>query len=79
MIPYFPAPEICALLAVFLAMQMYRHIMWRKGNPHGLPLPPGPPGQFLIGNLKDMPVKDPWLTYTEWSKKYGQYIDTNIS
>ncbi|KAG9315904.1 cytochrome P450 [Chiua virens] len=39
-----------------------------KGKSH--PLPPGPPGLPLIGNVIGINAAAPWLTYTEWSKKY---------
>jgi hypothetical protein len=35
------------------------------------PLPPGPPGYPLIGNLFDFPDEERWLTYTQWAKQYG--------
>ena len=34
-------------------------------------LPPGPPGQFLIGNALQLPVEYQWKTFAEWGKKYG--------
>lgn len=37
-----------------------------------LPRPPGPPGLPLIGNLLDTPKEYAWLTYREWSRKYGE-------
>ncbi|KAG9013448.1 hypothetical protein FRB94_002522 [Tulasnella sp. JGI-2019a] len=36
-----------------------------------LRLPPGPPGDFIIGNLRDMPASYAWETFTEWGRKYG--------
>ncbi|KAJ7644020.1 cytochrome P450 [Roridomyces roridus] len=43
-----------------------------------LPYPPGPRPRFLIGNLRDIPVHLPWLTYTEWGKKYGEILHARI-
>ena len=45
---------------------------FRPSNPKGLPLPPGPKGYPLIGNLFDMPINKPWLVYDEWCKTYGE-------
>ncbi|TFK25339.1 cytochrome P450 [Coprinopsis marcescibilis] len=39
-----------------------------------LPLPPGPPGLPLIGNLKDMPTNMEWEKYHEWCKEYNTDI-----
>ncbi|KAH6899483.1 O-methylsterigmatocystin oxidoreductase [Coprinopsis sp. MPI-PUGE-AT-0042] len=35
------------------------------------PLPPGPRGYPLIGNVLDIPTEHPWQVYSDWSKKYG--------
>ena len=35
------------------------------------PLPPGPPGLPIIGNLLNMPRRSAWLTYKELSRRYG--------
>ena len=43
-----------------------------------LPLPPGPKGLPIIGNLWDVPAEYPWLTYAKWTATYGDvfYLDT---
>ena len=53
---------------------------WKKrriGNPNGLPLPPGPKGYPLIGNIFDVAVDKPWVVYDEWRKTYGKIFITN--
>ena len=66
------------LAALFLSLMLFRQ--WKKGrdgNPNGLPLPPGPKGYPLIGNLFDMPVYKPWVVYDEWRKTYGKTFIVN--
>ena len=61
------------LAVLFFGCILFRQ--WRKGktsNPKGLPLPPGPKGFPLIGNMFDMPVNKPWLVYEDWCKTYGK-------
>ena len=43
----------------------------KKRNPCGLPLPPGPKGLPLVGNVFDLPTQYECLTYTEWRKTFG--------
>ncbi|KAI9507177.1 cytochrome P450 [Russula earlei] len=44
-----------------------------------LPLPPGPKGWPLIGNLLDMPNDDFAKTYTEWARMYGSIVYANVA
>lgn len=37
----------------------------------GRPLPPGPPGLPVIGNIFDVPADEFWRKYKEWSDQYG--------
>ena len=61
-----------------LAVLLFGYVLFRQltkarnRNPKGLPLPPGPRGYPLIGNLFDMPVDKPWLVYDKWFKTYGK-------
>ena len=67
------------LTALFFGYMLFRHWQLKKGrsNPKGLPLPPGPKGYPLIGNLFDLPVDRAWLVYEEWSKIYGEPFVVN--
>ncbi|KAF8891878.1 cytochrome P450 [Infundibulicybe gibba] len=38
------------------------------------PLPPGPKGLPLLGNIRDIPSSRQWLAYTEWAKVYGEIV-----
>ena len=61
------------LAALFVSIVLFRQLKKRRdGNPNGLPLPPGPKGYPLIGNLFDMPIYKPWLVYDQWRKTYGK-------
>jgi hypothetical protein len=63
------------LAALLFSVILFRHWQMKKGrysNQNGLPLPPGPKGYPLIGNLFDMPVDKPWIVYDEWRKTYGK-------
>ena len=35
-------------------------------------LPPGPSSLPLVGNLWHVPLRHPWLAFTEWGKTYGE-------
>jgi len=57
---------LCALI-------LKRTLTTHKRNSNGLPLPPGPKGFPIIGNLPDMPTDKQWLVYNQWSKTYGRF------
>ena len=61
------------LAALFLGVMLFKQLKKGRdgGNPKGLPLPPGPKGYPLIGNLFDMPVDKSWVVYDEWRETYG--------
>jgi hypothetical protein len=52
---------------------------FRKRSP--FPLPPGPRGYPVVGNLVDMPSHQTpsWLTFAKWGEIYGTYLLFNCS
>ncbi|KXN82774.1 O-methylsterigmatocystin oxidoreductase [Leucoagaricus sp. SymC.cos] len=64
--------DLCLSTSSFL-LALYFYL--KKSNYYAsLPLPPGPKGWPVIGNLLDMPVEFEWKTYHEWCKKFGTDI-----
>ncbi|OCH88084.1 O-methylsterigmatocystin oxidoreductase [Obba rivulosa] len=64
------------LLAVFF-VSLVSVLLWHvKNNAYHrkLPYPPGPRGWPVIGNVLDIPVSYPWITYRDLSLKYGPIV-----
>ncbi|KAI6042932.1 cytochrome P450 [Pisolithus marmoratus] len=43
-----------------------------------LPYPPGPRQLPIVGNAFDIDLKEPYVTYTEWGKIYGELVYSRI-
>ncbi|KAG6846890.1 hypothetical protein H0H93_011243, partial [Arthromyces matolae] len=47
-------------------------VAWALKPTQRAPLPPGPPGLPIVGNIMDMPRSKEWITFAEWGKKWGR-------
>ncbi|KZS94053.1 cytochrome P450 [Sistotremastrum niveocremeum HHB9708] len=73
------ALSIAFLFATYLAFLGLRSALNRlQSKSDGLPFPPGPKGLPLIGNVLDMPRKNPFVKYTEWAEIYGDIVGLKI-
>ncbi|KAL0565567.1 hypothetical protein V5O48_016457 [Marasmius crinis-equi] len=43
-----------------------------------VPLPPTPPGQWFLGNVKQIPARQPWLEFTAWRQIYGDIVHLKL-
>jgi hypothetical protein len=62
------APELLTCLTVVLLLRVSIRDWRQRRLRGGLPLPPGPKGLPIIGNMLDFGVSAP---LTDWAKKYG--------
>lgn len=59
-----------SVYAVVAALFTVLVIRLQRRSPK-LPYPPGPKGLPLIGNIRDIPSRQEWLTYAKWSRDFG--------
>ncbi|KAM5539416.1 hypothetical protein V8D89_006868 [Ganoderma adspersum] len=59
---------------VLLLVILYRRRSGLLARSRGHPLPPGPPGLPILGNLLDIPKDVPWEGYRDLNRKYGKII-----
>ncbi|KAH7908045.1 cytochrome P450 [Hygrophoropsis aurantiaca] len=76
LIRHIPLSLVAGVLFVILALRFSTS----KAATGGLPYPPGPPRLPFLGNLFLVKFNNtrPWLTYTEWGKKYGGIVYSRI-
>ncbi|KDQ34242.1 hypothetical protein PLEOSDRAFT_1100168 [Pleurotus ostreatus PC15] len=65
-----PSNALLVTLALLLALTGF--CRWRRKA--RLPLPPGPKGYPIVGNLFDKPTEYHWVKYLEWSKQFDSDV-----
>jgi len=63
---------VLAFLTIVIFAKI-RRIVRNRIDRKGYPLPPGPTTFPLLGSALSISSGEPWLTYTEWQAKYGEY------
>ncbi|KAI6025692.1 cytochrome P450 [Pisolithus orientalis] len=63
--------SLAAFSALLICLAFAVKRWGRRALRNGLPLPPGPKGLPLVGNLLDINFAAPWTTYEQWGKRYG--------
>ncbi|KAJ7087130.1 cytochrome P450 [Mycena epipterygia] len=68
---------VFVLAAVFIPLLLFslKHVPISRVTSQ---FPPGPSPLPILGNLFDWPVHSGWLTFTEWTKKYGDLVHIQI-
>ena len=65
------AVTLLVVLSVVLILRYGLFGAQADKNRNVLLYPPGPKGNFLLGNLLDVPTFKPWLSYTKMGKQYN--------
>lgn len=56
-----------------IAIPLTAYVLVRLLQPRRPPLPPGPRGLPIIGNLLDMPKEDAWAHWVHHKDTYGDF------
>lgn len=65
-------PRGSALVLAFVVLGIY--FLLSRSKKSSLPLPPGPPGEPILGHLRVVPTDNPEYAYQKWSKQYDSDV-----
>ena len=64
---------VCVLAA---AAALY--LVYRSRTRQNVNLPPGPPGDVVIGHIRRIPLEYSWIEFGKWAKKYGDVVYVHV-
>lgn len=73
-VTYDPRIGLALVLSILFTCILYTLCFHKRSS---YPLPPGPPGKFLVGNLGQL-SNHPEQDYIRWGKEYGEYSNPNV-
>ncbi|KAF4474712.1 O-methylsterigmatocystin oxidoreductase [Fusarium agapanthi] len=71
MIEHYPSQALSGLTLAIATILLLAWAHWRSRPT--LPLPPGPPSEFLLGHSRVIPKENAAAVYAKWSKDYSQF------
>ncbi|KAF4426108.1 O-methylsterigmatocystin oxidoreductase [Fusarium acutatum] len=71
MIEHYPSQALSGLTLAIATILLLAWAHWRSQPT--LPLPPGPPSEFLLGHSRVIPKENAAAVYAKWSKEYSQF------
>ncbi|KIJ14344.1 hypothetical protein PAXINDRAFT_12993 [Paxillus involutus ATCC 200175] len=71
-------PALFIFGSLFAALLVVALRLIKALTPKQLALPPGPKGLPFIGSAFSINKREPWLTYTEWKKSYGEIVSCRV-
>ncbi|SCV56258.1 related to cytochrome p450 [Fusarium fujikuroi] len=72
MIEHYPSQALSGLTLAIATILLLAWAHWR--SQHTLPLPPGPPSEFLLGHFRVIPKDNAAAVYAKWSREYNSDI-----
>lgn len=66
------------LISLATILIVHRSLRYLLNTSNFVPLPPGPPGLPIIGNLHQNPKSRVWAQWHAWAKQYGPVVYLNM-
>ncbi|OAA62432.1 cytochrome p450 monooxygenase [Niveomyces insectorum RCEF 264] len=73
-LPWLASHTLLATAAASLLLCLFLYAAVHRSRRPPYPLPPGPPGRFLVGNLGQVSEDHPELDYMRWGKEYNSDV-----